>query len=88
LGEGLPGEGGWWHARYHRCEGFIRKLGSSHDASETCAVLRCGLPLLCFSPAALPTLDIAEGALNKLIDTYKQLLPRLGGYLTHAGAHV
>lgn len=39
------------------------------------------------SCAALPTLDIAEGALNKLIDTYKQLLPQLGGYLTHAGAH-
>jgi 5'-3' exoribonuclease 1 len=35
--------------------------------------------------AALPTLDIAEGALNQLIDTYKLLLPQLGGYLTHAG---
>lgn len=36
-------------------------------------------------PAALPTLDIAEGALNQLIDTYKLLLPQLGGYLTNAG---
>lgn len=35
--------------------------------------------------AALPTLDIAEGALNTLIETYKRLLPRLGGYLTNAG---
>jgi 5'-3' exonuclease len=41
---------------------------------------------LLFLCAALPTLDIAEGALNKLIDTYKLLLPQLGGYLTHAGA--
>jgi 5'-3' exonuclease len=37
-----------------------------------------------FSFAALPTLDIAEGALNQLIDAYKLLLPQLGGYLTHA----
>jgi hypothetical protein len=54
------------------------------------AVLRCvALCLdwwLVFWCAALPTLDIAEGALNKLIDTYKLLLPELGGYLTHAGA--
>ncbi len=35
--------------------------------------------------AALPTLDIAEGALNKLMDLYKELLPSLGGYLTFAG---
>lgn len=35
--------------------------------------------------AALPTLDIAEGALNKLIELYKQLLPQMGGYLTYAG---
>lgn len=35
--------------------------------------------------AALPTLDIAEGALNKLIEMYKQLLPQMGGYLTYAG---
>jgi 5'-3' exonuclease len=33
----------------------------------------------------MPTLDIAEGALNKLIETYKRLLPSLGGYVTHAG---
>ena len=35
--------------------------------------------------AALPTLDIAEGALDKLFGIYKQLLPTMGGYLTHAG---
>ena len=35
--------------------------------------------------AALPTLDIAEGALDKLFGIYKQLLPHMGGYLTHAG---
>ena len=35
--------------------------------------------------AALPTLDIAEGALDKLFHIYKQLLPQMGGYLTHAG---
>jgi hypothetical protein len=49
-----------------------------------CAVLRAFWLL----SAALPTLDIAEGALNKLIDTYKRLLPQLGGYLTHAGGRL
>lgn len=34
----------------------------------------------------LPTLDIAEGALNNLISCYKELLPVMGGYLTCAGA--
>jgi len=33
----------------------------------------------------LPTLDIAEGALNSLFSIYKEELPRLGGYLTHQG---
>ena len=37
------------------------------------------------SPPALPTLDIAEGALDKIFSIYKELLPQLGGYLTHAG---
>ena len=36
-------------------------------------------------PTALPTLDIAEGALDKIFGIYKELLPQLGGYLTHAG---
>ena len=36
-------------------------------------------------PAALPTLDIAEGALDSIFRLYKQLLPKMGGYLTHAG---
>lgn len=40
-------------------------------------------PLL--TSAALPTLDIAEGALDKIFAIYKELLPGLGGYLTHAG---
>ena len=39
----------------------------------------------CAHAAALPTLDIAEGALDKLFGIYKQLLPHMGGYLTHAG---
>ena len=34
----------------------------------------------------LPTLDIAEGALNNLFDIYRQELPTLGGYLTHEGS--
>lgn len=38
--------------------------------------------LLC---AALPTLDINEGALDKVFAIYKQLLPVMGGYLTDAG---
>ena len=35
--------------------------------------------------AALPTLDIAEGALDKIFAIYKELLPAMGGYLTEAG---
>ena len=34
--------------------------------------------------AALPTLDINEGALDKIFAIYKELLPTTG-YLTHAG---
>ena len=34
----------------------------------------------------LPTLDINEGALDTMFALYKKLLPRLGGYLTKAGA--
>ena len=37
------------------------------------------------APAALPTLDIAEGALDRIFALYKELLPGLGGYLTSAG---
>lgn len=39
----------------------------------------------CGASAALPTLDIAEGALDRVFEIYKRLLPQLGGYLTHAG---
>ena len=37
------------------------------------------LPTLSLTPmcSALPTLDIAEGALNALIDVYKELLPKV-----------
>ena len=34
--------------------------------------------------AALPTLDINEGALDKIFAIYKKMLPTCG-YLTHAG---
>jgi 5'-3' exonuclease len=37
------------------------------------------------SHAALPTLDVNEGALDKIFAIYKELLPVMGGYLTHAG---
>lgn len=33
----------------------------------------------------LPSLDIREGAVDLLINLYKQVLPSLGGYLTHEG---
>jgi 5'-3' exoribonuclease 2 len=33
----------------------------------------------------LPTLDIAEGALNSLFEIYKEELPNMGGYLTNEG---
>ncbi|KAK9818370.1 hypothetical protein WJX72_011521 [[Myrmecia] bisecta] len=48
-------------------------------------VLFCMLIGNDFLPA-LPTLDIAEGALDKIFGIYKQLLPAMGGYLTEAGA--
>lgn len=38
---------------------------------------------MCF--AALPTLDVNEGALDQILANYKRLLPEMGGYLTHAG---
>ncbi|KIZ04867.1 5'-3' exoribonuclease 1, partial [Monoraphidium neglectum] len=47
-------------------------------------VLFCMLVGNDFLPA-LPTMDIAEGGLNKLITMYKDALPQLGGYLTDAG---
>ncbi|KDD72803.1 XRN 5'-3' exonuclease, partial [Helicosporidium sp. ATCC 50920] len=33
----------------------------------------------------LPTLDIAEGSLDKLFELYKALLPEMGGYVSHGG---
>ncbi|PSC67084.1 5 -3 exoribonuclease 1, partial [Micractinium conductrix] len=33
----------------------------------------------------LPTVDINEGSLDAMFALYKQMLPALGGYLTHAG---
>lgn len=46
----------------------------------------CTLPVIYVRfAAALPTLDIAEGALDKLFAIYKELLPSMGGYLNHAG---
>ena len=33
----------------------------------------------------LPSLDIRAGALDMLMDIYKQLLPELGGYITDMG---
>ena len=44
-------------------------------------VLLCMLVENDFLPP-LPTLDIAEGALNTLFKTYRDLLPSLGGYIT------
>lgn len=34
----------------------------------------------------LPTCDIGEGSLDLMFQSYKKLLPKLGGYLTHAGS--
>ena len=44
-------------------------------------VLLCMLVGNDFLPP-LPTLDIAEGALNTLFSTYRELLPTLGGYVS------
>jgi len=30
----------------------------------------------------LPYMDIADGALDKMFDIYRELLPTLGGYIT------
>lgn len=34
----------------------------------------------------LPTCDIGEGSLDLMFQSYKKSLPKLGGYLTHAGS--
>lgn len=47
-------------------------------------VLFCMLVGNDFLPA-LPTVDIGEGSLDSLFSIYKELLPRMGGYLTFAG---
>jgi len=52
--------------------------------SPECARAR-PVPIARARRAALPTLDIAEGALDRVFEIYKRLLPGLGGYLTHAG---
>jgi 5'-3' exoribonuclease 1 len=46
--------------------------------------------LLCFLVGndflpTLPLLNIAEGSLNRILDTYKKVLPSIGGYLTEKG---
>jgi 5'-3' exonuclease len=33
----------------------------------------------------LPSLDVADGALNMMMRVYTEALPELGGYLTHKG---
>lgn len=48
-------------------------------------VLFCMLVGNDFLPS-LPTCDINEGSLDLMFSTYKTLLPRMGGYLTHAGS--
>ena len=44
------------------------------------------LTLFQLLPAALFTLDIAEGALESIFCLYKQLLPQIGGYLAQAAS--
>lgn len=48
-------------------------------------VLFCMLVGNDFLPS-LPTCDINEGSLDLMFETYKRLLPKMGGYLTHAGS--
>ena len=38
--------------------------------------------------AALPTLDVNEGALNEIFRIYKKLLPRMDGHLIENGSLV
>ena len=45
-------------------------------------VLFCMLVGNDFLPS-LPTCDISEGSLDLMFSSYKQLLPKMGGYLTH-----
>lgn len=48
-------------------------------------VLFCMLVGNDFLPS-LPTCDINEGSLDLMFETYKRLLPKMGGYLTYAGS--
>jgi 5'-3' exoribonuclease 1 len=52
-----------------------------HDLKRVQYLIKC----FTAPAAALPTLDIAEGALDKIFAIYKELLPVMGGYLTEAG---
>ena len=56
------------------------------DMEKTCTPLLHGLQYQeKLHSAALPTLDVNEGALDTIFSVYKQLLPEMGGYLVEAG---
>ena len=65
--------------------GWTESPGSGRYLRPDALLLDLLLTLIQLLPAALPTLDIAEGALDSIFRLYKQLLPQMGGYLTHAG---
>ena len=68
-------------------ESYEKSLPFSFDLERIIDdfVLFCMLVGNDFLPS-LPTCDISEGSLDLMFSTYKQLLPKMGGYLTHAGS--
>ena len=63
----------------------LKKLSNLQAYQSLPVTGRQWKPNRCLCTAALPTLDIAEGALDRIFSLYKELLPSMGGYLTHAG---
>ncbi len=61
-------------------------LGFDYDLERTIDdwVFLCYLVGNDFLPH-IPTMNIAEGALDKLFEMYKKLLPAMGGYITYRG---
>lgn len=71
---------------YLDAETRVPELPFAHDLERAIDdfVLLCILVGNDFLPHS-PTLDIAEGAMDELFAGYREMLPRLGGYLTSGG---
>ena len=70
-----------YHCKHCRCEKTLKVPSHVDDPTRRAQWLLTAAVL----PAALPTLDVNEGALDTIFSVYKQLLPEMGGYLIQDG---